>query len=227
SLSFLSGAHMSISHLGANATLDFTLPKQRTESGIKYERFVSNIRSAITSKAKDPAVKAAQDEVLAVRDLKPGSVQASTVLSEMSVMYANDEYIGTRLMPLNDVGKRTAEFYQYNKRDRFAYPDDEMEVRAEALEVSEGRTRTSVALQGRALKEFVDQTILNVQDAPLNEMMDAQANVLEGLSLKQEQRIATVAGVAGSYGAKTVAISAADRGDRPSVGAPVNDINAA
>ncbi len=218
-----------ISHLSPSAEIDFGLPKQRTDAGLAYERFykrASKLGYARDEKSK-AAAKAFNDEFLELRDLKPGQVQASTVLSEMSVMYANDEYIGTRLMPIYDIGKRVGEFYEYAKRDRLAYPDDEMEVRSEALEVSEGRTRTPVSLQGRALKEFVDVTVLNNQDAPLNEMLDAQQNVLEGLSFKQEKRIATIMCASASYGSNTTALSAGDRWDSVSGGDPVADINAA
>jgi hypothetical protein len=217
-----------ISHLSPGVELDFNLPKQRTEEGLAYERFYKHIHSLAARKGNgDARIKAANEEIVRCKTLSVSEVQASTVLSEMSVMYANDDYIGLRLMPAFDMGKRSAEYYSYSKRDRFAYPDDEMEVRAQANEVGQGRSRTSVALQGRALKEFVDVTVLNNQDAPLNELMDAQQNVLEGLAFKQELRIASVCTTAGNFGSNTAAIAAADAWNTASGGDPVNDINAA
>lgn len=217
---------MAFSHMSPSAKPDLSAPVQRTERGLAYERFYNKLRSLVL-RGDDPRVKEANEQVLRLKDLTVGSVQASTVLSEMSVMHQNDEYIGTRLMPIFDVGKRYAEYYEYNKRDRLAYPDDDMEVRSEANEVNQGRERKTVALRGRALKEFVDQTVLNNQDAPLNEMMDAQQTVLEGLALKQEMRIAAVCSDGSNYAGNTTAIGAADRWDTETGGDPVNDINGA
>ncbi len=217
---------MALSHLSPSAKPDMSAPVQRTERGLAYERFYNKIKTIIAL-GKDARVKELNDEILRLKDLTVGSVQSSTVLTEMSVMHANDEYIGTRLMPLFDMGKRYAEYYEYNKRDRLAYPDDDMEVRAEANEVNQGRERKTVSLRGRALKEFVDQTVLNNQDAPLNEMMDAQQTVLEGLALKQEMRIAAVCTNGSNYAGNTEAIAAADRWNTSTGGDPVNDINGA
>lgn len=215
---------MSLIHLSGSAKPDMSAPVQRTEEGLAYERFYKKIKHAVSS--KDARVKELNEEILRCKTLgSVSSVQASTVLNNMSSMYANDEYIGLRIMPAFDMGKRIAEYYEYPKRDRLAYPDDDMEVRTEANEVNQGRSRTSVALKGRALKEFVDQTLLNNQDAPLNEMMDAQQTVLEGLSLKQEQRIATIATTNANFGGNVTTVAAGDRWDIG--GNPIGVINAA
>lgn len=194
-----------------NARIQDSAPAQRSARGLAYERFCANLRSKIQS--GDARVKAENEKILRCKTLSVGDVQTSTVLEGMSSMYANDEYIGLRLMPVLDMGKRVAEFYKYDKRDRTAYPDDTMDVRSKANEVNETRSKDSIALQGRALKEFVDQTVLNNQDAPLNEMVDAQDTVMEGLLLKQEQRIATVMTTAGNYDGNTTAVAASDRWD--------------
>jgi hypothetical protein len=216
----------SIRHLSASAEIDWSLPQQRTQKGLKYESFMKTMREEMVD-AEDPEVKEANDEIIRCKDLKPGDVHQSTVLNSMSVMYANDDYIGLRLMPELRTGNRAGIYYKYNKRDRFAYPDDSMSTRTEANEVSEGRTTGTYSLSGRALKEFVDQTTLNNQDAPLNEMMDAQNNVLEGVTFKQEVRIASAVTTAGNYAGNTAAIAAPDRWDTATGGDPINDINTA
>lgn len=200
-----------------NAPIDTSRPVQRTEAGLKYEKYRKNLEKHVFG--DEAAHKEAVDEIIACKEgrlnktLAPGDVQVSTVLSNLSVQYANDEYIGTRLMPTFDQGKRFTTYYEYDKRNRLAYPDDSMDVRTKANEINETRSKKTVSLEGRALKEFVDQTTINSQDAVLNEMMDAQEAVLDGLLFKQEQRIATIMTTSGNFGANTTAIGAGDRWD--------------
>lgn len=200
-----------------NAQFDTARPVQRTKAGLEYDKFRKNLQKNVLG--DEAARKEAVEEILACKSgvlnktLSPGDVQTSTVLSNMSVMYANDNYIGTRLMPVYDQGQRFTEYYKYEKRDRLGYPDDTMGVRAQANEINETRSKQTVSLQGRALKEFVDQTTINSQDAVLNEMMDAQEAVLDGLALKQEERIATIMTTSGNFGSNTTAIGASDRWD--------------
>jgi hypothetical protein len=227
----------SIRHLGANAQIDFGMPNQRTEKGVAYERFIRNVKADLQDPSDEDAQKALEEEnekILRLKlhpgkqkDLAIGNVQQSQVLSTMSVMYANDEYIGLRIMPALDTGRRSGTFYKYGKRDRLAFPDDSMAVRSKANELSETRTQGSYALVGRALKEFVDQTVINNQDAPLNEIMDAQAGVLEGLAFLQEKRIATAATTGANFAGNTVALAAVDRWDSATGGDPIGVINAA
>jgi hypothetical protein len=189
-----------------------TMPSElvaRTEAGGKYAKFMNSLRGEIAKGSPD--AKAAAAKIYNCKTLSVGDVQTSTVLSQMSSMYANDEYIGTRLMPIFAQGKRNVEYYKYDKRDRLAYPDDTMTERSRANELNENRSKSSVSLTGRALKEFVDQTVINNQDQVLNEMMDAQENVLDGLLFLQEKRIATVCCDSANYGGNTAAVSASER----------------
>ena len=208
------------------------LPVARTERGIEYQRYMRSLKDIFSGRDVDPELEAdireANAEILAVKDLTPGQVHVNEVLRTMSVMYANDEYIGTRLMPVIFTGgKLSGTYYTYNKRDRFAAPDDDMTARTDANEVSQGRSTATYSLTPRALKEFLDQLTIQNQDAPLNELMDLQENVLELLELKREQRLAAILGAAGSYGANTVALAAGDRWDTASGGDPGGVVDAA
>lgn len=201
------------------------LPVARTEQGIEYQRFAKHVRDILSGKVLDPEdeldVKAANEAILALRDLTPGQVHVDEVLRTMSVMYANDEYIGDRLLPMVFTsGKLSGSYYTYNKRDRFAAPDDEMTARTTPNEVSQGRSTATYSLTPRALIEFLDALTIQNQDAPLNELVDLQENVLELMALKREQRQATVLCTSGNYGANTVAIAAADRWDTAGGGDP-------
>jgi len=182
-----------------------TFAQMRTPEGVKYERYVANLKAAINS--SDPKVRAmverANAGILACRST-PGQVHIDSAMSTMSLMYANDDYIGERLMPVVYTGgKLSAKYFTYPKRERFAYPDDAASDRSSVNELNESRSSQSVSLEGRALKEWVGQDTLNNQDAPLNELLDAQQNVVEGLAFKRELRIAAIVGAAGSYGSNT------------------------
>lgn len=182
-----------------------TFDQMRSEQGLKYERYVSNLKALINS--SDPKAKAAVDKanasILSCKST-PGQVHIDQAMTSMSLMYANDDYIGERLMPvLYTGGKLSAKYFTYPKRERFAYPDDSASDRSSVNELNESRSSQSVSLEGRALKEWVGQDTLNNQDAPLNELLDAQQNVLEGLAFQRELRIAAIVGAAGSYGSNT------------------------
>lgn len=197
---------------------------QRTEKGIGYDRFRKTL--AKIQHSHDPELLAEWREENA--EILSQKASASTILhtytlSNLSIQYQNDAFIGTRLMPVvNTNGRLAASYYSYGKRDRLAYPDDTMAERANANELNRTRTLANIALTPRALREYVDQLTMNNPEQPLNELVEASSNVLNGIAFKQEQRIAGVVAAAASYGANTTAIAAADRWDVG--GDPVADI---
>lgn len=207
-----------------------SLPVSRTERGLASDRLILELRRAMRS--ADPEtrelVREANRELVHIKST-PGQVHVAQVLTNISVQYANDEYIGERLMPTlpGTEGKLSAVYFTYNKRDRLAYPDDTVSDRSFANEVNESRSTASVSLTPRALREYVDSLTLQNQDAPLNELLDAQVNVIEGLAFKREQRIATVLTTGANFGSNTSAIAAASRWDSATGGDPIGDIDTA
>ncbi len=197
---------------------------QRTEKGIGYDRFRKTL--AKIQNSPDPELVAEWREENA--EILSQKASASTILhtytlQNLSVQYQNDAFIGTRLMPIVNInGRLAASYYSYGKRDRLAYPDDTMADRANANELNRTRTLANIALTPRALREYVDQMTMNNPEQPLNELVEASSNVLNGIAFKQEQRIAGVVAAAASYGSNTTAIAAADRWDVG--GDPVADI---
>jgi hypothetical protein len=100
-----------------------------------------------------------------------------------------------------------------------------MAERANANELSRTRTLVNVSLTPRALREYVDELTLNNPEQPLNELVEASANALEGMAFLKEKRIAAIVGAGASYSGNTGAIAAASRWDVG--GDPVADIIAA
>lgn len=211
----------------------------RTERGLAYDRFQAKLLANLAH-ADTPALQAEIDQYNEVlrslrdgtwrgKELSPGAVQTTPVLQDLSLMYANDEYIGTRLMPLVNVspGILSVEVWKYLKENRFSAPSDEIGTRGKVNEVSEAVSKTATSLQRRALKEFVDAWTQQAMDNPVRELVSPTMNVLDGLALNQELRIAAIAGVAGSYGANTAAIAAADRWDTATGGDPLGAVQTA
>jgi hypothetical protein len=166
---------------------------------------------------------------LIARELTVGDVQTTPVLQNFSQMYANDEYIGTRIMPVVPVplGTGSASYWTHDQANAFTAPDDSIATGGTVNEVTEGLTPTSVTLLPRALQERLDVRVKAAMDAPVAQMVTPLLTVLDGLLLNQEVRIAAIAGVAGSYGANTAPIAALDRWSTAAGGDPGGDIDTA
>jgi len=210
-------------------------PLQRTAKGLAYEAMrksisdnIENGIAGILSPKELEEFRELNAEVLRVKDVRPGAVHQTQIMTTMSVMYANDEFIGSRLMPvISTNGSLSGMFYSYDQRDRLSYPDSSMGNRSDPAELSEGRTKTAFGLSVDSLKEYVDQMTVQNQDAPLNELLDAQANVLNGLEFNREIAISAIINTGANYSGNTVAIAAGDRFDTASGGDPGSVVDTA
>jgi hypothetical protein len=117
-------------------------------------------------------------------------------------------------------GKLGGQYFEYDRRDRLAYPDDTITARGTVNELGANRIRSSYALQPRSLSEKVDEFTLQNQTAPLNELMDAQLHVMDGMMFNREVRVAAVCAASGNYSGNTTAIAAGDRWDTATGGDP-------
>ena len=154
------------------------------------------------------------------RGSAPGSVHVDSIMKDMSIAYANDEFIGDRLMPFVQSDGLSGKYFEYPKTNQTAYPDDELNDRSLPNEVNRKITEKEVSLIGRALSEHIDKATLENQTDPLSELVDAQFNVLHGLHFLREKRQATILTTAGSYTNSTTVSTKWDT----SSGKPVNDV---
>jgi hypothetical protein len=205
--------------------------QQRTPEGRAYDAYIKAIQT-LGNRLGQPSsgeqldaelvdLKRENEAILAIKDIRPGDVHVSQVLQTLSVMFANDEFIGNRLMPVVfNSGKLSGTFYKYEKRNSLGYPDDSMADRTTPAELNQSRTKATFSLTIRSLREFLDQYVIQNQDAPLNELVDLTANVLNGMAFNREVRHAAVLCTAGNFGANTVAVAAGDRWDTAGGGDP-------
>jgi hypothetical protein len=204
-----------------NVTMADIVLAQRSEKRASYDRFMKSYRDAM----QDPATRKERDASygLQVRGVSPSSVHSDTFLSNMSVMYANDAYIGERLVTAVPVTKRTDKFAIYPKRERFEYPSDLLGERAHANEISESRSSDTYSLLDYGFQNFLSQDTLDNQDPAFDERVDLIESLNEGMAFKREIRIATALTTASNYDSSTT-LSGSNQWDSSTGGNPIKDI---
>ncbi len=197
--------------------------------GMQYSSYMASVQQVL--KSHDPsdvrAIERANNDLLQCKDVGPVVVHNDTTLSDLSIQYANDAYIGETLMPIAQVNKKSDVYFVYDQRNRFAYPDDQLGARGEANEINENRSTDTYSCLDYGYENFVSGDTIANQDAPLNELVDLTEAIAEGLAFRREKRIATVLTTGANYGANTTAIGAADRWDTTAGGDPIADVQAA
>lgn len=207
------------------ATLDPSVPVQRTEKGLRYEKWIRAIRemlSGMSKKERELAKQANLDFIRGIsnprytmpgeggmleRAVTPSAVHIDSTLSTLSVMYANDEYVGERLLGVASVSKRSDKYFKYDKRNRFAFPDDEIGSRASPNELNETRSTDNYSVRDYGYKNFLDLETIQNQDAPLDEMVDVVEAINEGIAFRREKRISSIVLNASNYGGNTAGAS--------------------
>lgn len=206
------------------------LREQRTDKSIRYERLRKGYDAMRAS--KDPkhaaTLKRWKEEFLDhTKAVGAGSVHSNTFLSSMSVMYANDDYIGERLVCLVPVGKRSDSYAIYPQRERFEFPDDSLGNRAKANEINESRSSDSYSVKDYGLSNYVAQDTLDNQDAIFDEMVDLVDACNEGVAFRRELRLASLLTTASNYSGNTVTLSGSNQWDSGTGGDPIKDIQTA
>lgn len=214
--------------------------EQRTEKGVEYERLRKNFETLKRLAKSSPEHKSMLDAIvhgdepltakhaqLMEKGVPSGSVHSNTFLSNMSVMYANDEFIGEQLVRPVPVSKRSDDFAVYPRRERFEFPDDAMGSRSKANEISETRDTDNYSVKDYALSNFVTRETLDNQDAIFDEKMDLVDSVNEGLAHRRELRISSLLTTASNYSGNAVTLAGSDQWDSAAGGDPIGDIQAA
>lgn len=207
-------------------TAEDVVSSQRTQKGLAYETLMKGIgviRSSPQAKHKE-MWKELNREMLQMKGVGATSVHTNTFLTNMSVQYANDEYIGERLVGLVPVAKRSDNYAVYPKRERLEYPDDALGSRSHANELDETRTTDSYLVKDYGLQNFVSNETLDNQDPIFDEMMDLVEALNEGIAFKREIRLASVLTTAANYSGNTVTLAGADQWDSGAGGNPVKNI---
>jgi hypothetical protein len=204
--------------------------KSKAERFAEYYNALKYICSSTDPKHKCMVKSAIADMYQTQSDVARRKVLATTdvhvnqVLSNFSVQYANEAFIGEELMPVVLASNQSGTYFTYTQRNQFSAPDDEIGSNGQANEISKTRSTSTYTCRSRALKDHIGADVIANQDAPLNEMLDLIMDVNEAMAFKREQRIATVLTTNTNYGTNTAAVPAADRWNTAGGGNPISDM---
>ncbi len=196
---------------------------QRTERGKRWDAAQQKIAQMLEDSAKR---KRLDDSFLQVKGVSAGSVHSDQFLSNLSQAYANDSYIGERLILSVPVQKRSDKYAIYPQREAFEAPSDLLtSEKARANEISGSRTSASYDLKDYGLENFVSNETIDNQDMPFNERADMVTELAEHMARKREIRDATLLTTAGNYGSgNTTTLAGSDQWNSASGGNPIKDI---
>lgn len=208
-------------------------------AGQRFTAWMENVRDLAESgdpravRAYERANRFFRQHIPSVRAAIPSSstVHTDTTISNLSIMYGNDDYIGEMLAPAVPTSKKSDLIRTYNKVDRFQAPPDgvdEVGDYGEATEVEDGRSTTTYACIARATKKKIAASTIANQDAPLDEMLDLAEQVAEARAFARELRLASVFTTAGNYatGNKST-LTGDDQWNSNAGGNPIKDMQTA
>lgn len=174
---------------------------------------------------KRALVTAENQALLRLKEVTPGAVQDNRFLSNLSIQYRNDDYIGLLLMPDVPAPNQAGEYPIYDKRSRLAAPDDSMSGRTIANEITDNRSLGTFFCKPYALSNHVSVLTLRNQVAPLDEMVDLTEATAELIALRREMRIAGKVTDANQYQASNkTTLTGSDRWDTSGGGNPVKNL---
>lgn len=202
---------------------------QRTQRSIEFESFKNDFARMLAS--GDPLVKekvrALNDKYVQMRDVS-GAVHVDALMSEFSVRFSNEMYIGTALMPEIQVDKQSNFYGVWNLRDQLAYPDDTIGPRGDVKQLASNVDLTNSYFAGEyGLEEYVDLSTIDNADAPLQPLMHATFKANDGILWNQERRIIDVMTATGNYGSNYLSIPVTSEWNSAGGGNPVLNIQTA
>lgn len=184
----------------------------------KRAEIVQKAKALIERAKHDPAVRAALEranaDIVRIKSVS-GSLHNDSTLASISVQYKNEAFIGSQLMPVVEVGKKSDLYFKYTKRDMLATPDASVSDRSTPNEVSKSRSTDNFSVKPYALTDFIDESALRNQDAPLNEMIDLVDSVNYGLDFNHEKRVASLLTTPGTYAGNTITLAGATQFSDP------------
>jgi len=118
------------------------------------------------------------------------NVHKDQILTNISVMYRNAAYVGTELMPIVPVKKKSDIYYIYNdKADRFRIPKTLRAPKTESRTVDWKVTTDGYVCDEHALNDLIDDIERDNADSPLNLEVDTVEFLTDILQLGLEMRI--------------------------------------
>lgn len=117
------------------------------------------------------------------------TVIVDPVLANVSVKYKNEEYISDVIAPVQTVTKKTGIYFKYDKSN-FRIVDSLRAPGSPSNEVGYNLSKETFETKNHALKQFVEDELVEQSDAPLTPETDATENVTDRLILEREKALA-------------------------------------
>jgi len=124
---------------------------------------------------------------------EPENVHTDKILTNISIMYRNAAYVGTEIMPIVPVKKKSDIYYIYNsKADRFRIPKTLRAPRSESRTVDWEVTTDGYVCDEHALNDLIDDIERDNADKPINPEVDTVEFLTDIIQLSLEMRIKTI-----------------------------------
>lgn len=124
---------------------------------------------------------------------EPENVHIDKILTNISIMYRNAAYVGTQIMPIVPVKKKSDIYYIYNsKADRFRIPKTLRAPKTESRTVDWKVTTDGYVCDEHALNDLIDDIERDNADKPLNLEVDTVEFLTDIIQLSLEMRIKTM-----------------------------------
>jgi len=121
---------------------------------------------------------------------EPENVHTDKILTNISIMYRNAAYVGTEIMPIVPVKKKSDIYYIYNsKADRFRIPKTLRAPKTESRTVDWKVTTDGYVCNEHALNDLIDDDERDNADKPLNLDVDTTEFLTDIVQLSLEMRI--------------------------------------
>lgn len=152
------------------------------------------------------------------------NVHTDAILSNISVMYRNAQFVGLQMLPVVPVKKESDKYYIYNsKADRFRIPDTLRAPKTESKTVDWKVTTGTYQCEEHALNDLIDDREKANADKPLNLAVDTTEFLTDLILLAQEKRIADYLS-SETYMTNYTTLSGTDQWSDYSNSDPVGDI---
>jgi len=124
---------------------------------------------------------------------EPENVHIDQILTNISIQYRNAAYVGTQIMPVVPVKKKSDIYYIYDsKADRFRIPLTLRAPKSDSRTVDWKVTEDGYKCDEHALNDLIDDIERDNADKPLNLEVDTVEFLTDILQLGLEMRIKTM-----------------------------------
>lgn len=124
---------------------------------------------------------------------EPENVHVDQILTNISIQYRNAAYVGTQIMPIVPVKKKSDIYYIYDsKADRFRIPLTLRAPKTESRTVDWKVTTDGYVCDEHALNDLIDDIERDNADKPLNLEVDTIEFLTDIVTLGLEMRIKTM-----------------------------------